>query len=88
MIKKLSVERDVKRGQHAKAVAELEKRQAAGRAAQDAAVAETTAASNAAAAAGPGANSAPAFVATVGADSGTSGPVGSGNPSEDRMDTT
>lgn len=91
MIKKLSVERDLKRAQHAKAVSELEKRQAAGRAAQDAAVAETTAASNAAAAAGPG-NAPPAFVATIGADGGAGAGApapsgtGTGGLTEDRMD--
>lgn len=55
MIKKLSVERDLKRAQHTKAVAELEKRQAAGIAEQEAADAES--AKDAAAAGAEGAAS-------------------------------
>ena len=51
MIKKLSVERDLKRAQHTKAVTELEKRQAAGKAAQDAADHEASAAAQEASAA-------------------------------------
>ncbi|KAM0792429.1 hypothetical protein ACM66B_005106 [Microbotryomycetes sp. NB124-2] len=54
MIKKLTNERDLKKAQHSKAVAELEKRQAAVKDAQDQFMAQTTAASNAAAAAGAG----------------------------------
>ncbi|KAK4058746.1 hypothetical protein OIO90_000190 [Microbotryomycetes sp. JL221] len=70
MIKKLTNERDLKRAQHTKAVAELEKRQAAVKDAQDQFIAQTTAASNAAAAAGGSssaaatATAAPAAIAT------------------------
>lgn len=53
MIKKLSVERDLKRAQHSKAVAELDKQQQAGQAAANAAVAAQAAAGSAAAAAAP-----------------------------------
>lgn len=75
MIKKLSIERDLKRAQHAKAVAELDKQQQAGQAAADAAVAAQAAAGSAAAASSAAAAPAEA------SGSGTA-------PEGDRMDET
>ncbi|ORY72592.1 TAFII55 protein conserved region-domain-containing protein [Leucosporidium creatinivorum] len=74
MIKKLSVERDLKRAQHSKAVAELDKQQQAGQAAANAAVAAQAAAGSAAAASS---STAPANAEASGSGAATDG---------DRMD--
>ncbi|KAK4053039.1 hypothetical protein OIV83_001774 [Microbotryomycetes sp. JL201] len=72
MIKKLTNERDLKKAQHSKAVAELEKRQAAVKDAQDQFMAQTTAASNAAAAAGASSTSG-GVTATTNSANGSTG---------------